>query len=105
MISLGVELHAYHVASDFLAAAGRKYGFDFEGSLIGDKAVSVVFDNRKLKHVVPDMRTTVRFDQGARIALDYILSHPEECQKEDPEFDQWCDKVIETLERAKAEFC
>lgn len=103
--ALGVELHAYHVASDFLAAAGRKYGFDFEGSLIGDKAVSVVFDNRKLKHVVPDMRTTVRFDQGARIALDYILSHPEECQKEDPEFDQWCDKVIETLERAKAEFC
>ena len=88
-----------------MAAAGEKYGFDFEGSLLGDKAVSVVFDNSKLKRAVPDMRTTVRFDQGAQIALDYILSHPEECQKEDPEFDQWCDKVIETLERAKGEFC
>ncbi|MCM1219513.1 MAG: SDR family oxidoreductase [Lachnospiraceae bacterium] len=100
--ALGVELKAYHVSSDFLAAAGEKYGFDFEGSLVGDKAVSVVFDNAKLKRAVPDMRTTVRFDQGVRAALDYVLSHPEECQKEDPEFDGWCDRVIAALEKAKA---
>lgn len=100
--ALGVELHAYHVSSEFLSAAGDKYGYDFEGSLIGDKAVSVVFDNSKLKRAVPDMRTTVRFDQGVRIALEYVLSHPEECQIEDPEFDSWCDRVIDSLEKAKA---
>ncbi len=99
--ALGVKLHAYHVASEFLSAAGDRYGFDFEGSLTGDKSVSVVFDNTKLKRAVPDMRTTVRFDQGVRIALDYVLSHPEECQMEDPEFDAWCDRVIEALEEAK----
>lgn len=99
--ALGVELQAYHVASEFLVAAGKKYGFDFEGTLVGDKSVSVVFDNSKLKRAVPDMRTTVRFDQGVRIALDHILSHPEECQKDDPEFDAWCDRVIEALEQAK----
>ena len=99
--ALGVRLNAYHVSSEFLAAVGDKYGFDYEGGLIGDKAVSVVFDNSKLKRAVPDMRTEVRFDQGVRIALDYILSHPEECQKEDPEFDAWCDRVIEVLEEAK----
>ncbi|MBR6172376.1 MAG: SDR family oxidoreductase [Eubacterium sp.] len=98
--ALGVKLNAYHVSSDFLSAAGDKYGFDFEGSLTGDKSVSVVFDNRKLKRVVPDMKTTVRFDQGVRIALDYVLSHPE-CQVEDPEFDAWCDRVITALEEAK----
>ena len=80
---------------------GDPCGYDFEGSLIGDKAVSVVFDNSKLKRAVPDMRTTIRFDQGVRIALDYVLSHPEECQKEDPEFDAWCDKVIEAVETAR----
>ena len=100
--ALGVELKAYHVSSEFLSAVGDKYGFDFEGSLTGDKAVSVVFDNSKLKQAVPDMRTKVRFDQGVRIALDHILSHPEECQKEDPEFDEWCDRVIGALEEAKA---
>ena len=98
--ALGVELKAYHVASDFLAAVGDKYGYDFEGSLIGDKSVSVVFDNRKLKRAVPDMRTEVRFDQGVRIALDYVLSHPER-QIPDPDFDAWCDRVIEAQERAK----
>lgn len=100
--ALGVKLNAYHVASEYLSAIGDKYGYDFEGSLIGDKSVSVVFDNSKLKRTVPDMQTLVRFDQGVRIALDYVLSHPEECQIDDPEFDAWCDRVIEALEASKA---
>ena len=102
--ALGVKLNAYHVSTDFLRAAGDKFGFDFTGSLLGDKSVSVVFDNTKLKRAVPDMRTNVRFDMGVRYALDYVLSHPEECQKEDPEFDAWCDKVIEVIEQAKGQF-
>ena len=101
--ALHVPLTMYHVASEYLAEVGKPYGYDFEGGLIGDKAVSVVFDNAKLKHAVPDMRTNVRFDQGVRIALDYILSHPEECQRPDPEFDQWCDRVIAALEKSKKE--
>ena len=99
--NLGVELKPYHVATDFLISAGDKHGFDFTGSLKGDKSVSVVFDNTKLKRAVPDIRTTVRFDMGVRIALDYVLSHPDECQIEDPEFDEWCDKVIAALDKAK----
>ena len=101
--ALGVQLHAYHVASDYLAAAGAPYGYDFEGELLGDKAVSVVFDNSKLRRLANTMCTTVPFHIGVRIALDHILSHPEECQKEDPEFDAWCDRVIAALERSKAE--
>ena len=100
--ALGKELIPYHVSADFLAEAGRKYGYDYAGGLLGDKSVSVVFDNRKLKRAVPDMRTTVPFHVGARKALDYILSHPE-CQREDPDFDAWCDRVIAALEKAKAE--
>ncbi len=98
--ALGVKLNAYHVSSDFLAAVGDPLGYDYTGSLLGDKAQSVVFDNAKLKRVVPDMRTTVRFDQGVRIAIDHVLSHPE-LQREDPEFDAWCDRVIAALEAAK----
>ena len=100
--ALGVELKVCHVASASLAAVGKNYGYDFEGSLTGDKSVCVVFDNAKLKRLAPDMRTTVPFHEGVRIALDYVLSHPEECQKPDPEFDAWCDRVIAALEAAKA---
>lgn len=98
--ALGVELHPYYVSSEFLAAVGDQYGYDLTGGLIGDKAVSVVFDNSKLKRLAPDMTTYVPFHRGVRIALDYILAHPE-CQQEDPEFDAWCDKVIDALEKAK----
>ncbi len=98
--ALGVKLNARHVSSEFLAAVGDPMGYDFTGSLIGDKAESVVFDNRKLRRLVPDMRTTVPFHQGARIALENILAHPE-LQRPDPEFDAWCDKVIAAVDGAK----
>ena len=100
--ALGVELKAYHVSSEFLSKADAAYGFDVTGSLLGDKAVSVVFDNSKLKRLVPQMTTNVPFHKGVRIALDYVLSHPEQYE-EDPEFDAFCDKVIDGMERLSEE--
>ena len=94
---LGVEFKPYYVASDFLAAVSD---YDFTGSLLGDKSNSVVFDNSKLKRAVPDFRATVRFDQGVRRTIEFVLSHPE-YQIEDQEFDAWCDAVIAELEQAK----
>jgi len=90
--SLRVPLNAVHISSDFLirSAAGL---YDFTGSLIGDKANSVVFDNTKLKRLVPGFSAKVRFDQGIQETLAYILAH-KECQTDDPEFDAWCEKVI-----------
>lgn len=98
--ALGVELKAYHVSSEFLAAVSD---YDFTGSLIGDKANCVVFDNSKLKRAVPDFHPTVRFEEGIRDTIANILAHPE-LQKEDPEFDAWCDRVIEALEACKKTF-
>jgi len=95
--TLGVKLHAYHITSEFLASTGK---YDLQGSLLGDKANSVIFDNSKLKRAVPEFKATVRLDQGIRQAVTYMLSHPE-CQTPDPEFDQWCDNVINALEQAK----
>ncbi len=96
--ALGVEPLLYHVSSDFIAA----FDPSARGSLIGDKAVSVVFDNTKIKRLVPDFTCPVRFDQGVRRCLDYILSHPE-CRTPDPAFDLLCDRMIAAQERAKAE--
>ncbi|MBR3735359.1 MAG: NAD-dependent epimerase/dehydratase family protein [Lachnospiraceae bacterium] len=100
--ALGVELKAYHVASDFLSKVGEAYGYDLTGSLLGDKSVSVAFDNSKLKRLVPKMTTNVPFHKGVRIAIDYVLSHPEKYE-EDPEFDTFCDKVIAGMEKLQRE--
>ena len=97
---LGVELNACHVPSDWLNAVGP---YDFEGTLLGDKACTVIFDNSKIKRAVPDFKAAVRADQGIRSTVRYILEH-KECQTDDPDFDKWCDKIAETMEKAKADF-
>ncbi len=96
--ALGVRLNPYHVASDFLAAVGKEYGYS--GSLMGDKACSVVFDNTKIKEAVPGYKATIPFHIGARFSIGHMLAHPE-LQVEDPEFDLWCDRVIAGLEQLK----
>ena len=100
--ALGVELKPYYVASDFLAAVSPKE-YDLTGNLLGDKSLTVIFDCSKLKRAVPGFQATTRFDEGVRRCVAYLMSHPE-LQVEDPEFDAWCDKVINVLEQAKASF-
>ncbi|MDA3901398.1 MAG: SDR family oxidoreductase [Spirochaetes bacterium] len=94
--ALGVKLDAVHIASDFLAAVGD---YDFEGSLLGDKAYSVAFDNSKIKRLVPEFIATKRFDEGIKETVDYVLAHPE-YQHEDNEFDDWCDRIIKVYMNA-----
>jgi len=93
---LGVEFKPYYVPSDFLAKCSS---YDFEGSLIGDKSNSVVFDNSKLKRLVPEFTATKRFDQGVREVIENVLATPA-LQVEDEEFDKWCDRVIQELDCA-----
>ena len=97
--ALNVELHPYYVSSAFLAAVCPKE-YDLEGNLLGDKALTVAFDCTKLKLAVPGFCATTRFDEGVRRCIAYQLAHPE-LQVEDPEFDAWCDRVIEVQEAAK----
>lgn len=94
--ALGVELNAVHVSSEFLAACSKD---DLRGGLLGDKAQSVVFDNSKLKRLVPEFVATTRLDQGIKQTIKHILDHPE-LQKEDEVFNVWCDKVVEALDVA-----
>lgn len=95
--ALELPLKAVHISSEFLDLCGPEY--NFKGGLIGDRANSVVFDNTKIKRLVPDFTATVRFDQGIRETIKYILAH-KEWQIEDPAFDAWCDKVIAVREKA-----
>lgn len=95
--ALGVEFKPFYVSSSFLNDVGYS---DIGDGLIYDKAISLVFDNTKLKKLVPEYKATIRFDQGVRLALDYLDKHPE-YQYEDPEFDAWCDRVIEVVTQAK----
>jgi nucleoside-diphosphate-sugar epimerase len=91
--ALDKKLIPFYVSSSYLA---RNSVYDFEGSLIGDKANSVVFDNSKIKRFAPDFKTKMPFEKGVKLTIDYVLSHSE-LQKEDPDFDKWCDEIIAKL--------
>ena len=93
---LGVGVNKVHIASDFLTACNPELG----GGLLGDKSNSVVFDNSKIKRLVPEYTATMRFDQGIKRTIAYVLGH-EECQIPDPQFDTWCDRVISAYKSIK----
>ena len=63
-----------HVASETIAA----FEPDLGPTLIGDKAHSMLFDNTKVTALVPEFRTTITFDEGARRILAHYDAHPEE---------------------------
>jgi nucleoside-diphosphate-sugar epimerase len=96
--TLNVELKAAHIASEFLEeySQGR---YDFKGSLLGDKANSVVFDNTKIKRLVPGFYAKIRLDEGIKMTIANVLSR-KELQQEDQEFDGWCDNVIAAVSKA-----
>lgn len=93
--ALNVEVKKIHIATDFLVSCRP----DLEGPLLGDKAGCAVFDNSKIKRLVPDFVATKRFDEGVRESVEYALAHPE-LQKPDEEFDRFCDKLIEVQQAA-----
>ena len=58
----GAQPRLVHVPSDAIFAADERWG----RSLLGDKAHSVIFDNAKVRALVPDYLATIPFAQGAR---------------------------------------
>ncbi len=71
--ALGKEPNLIHIPSDLIAA----YWPHAVGSLIGDKANSLVFDNSKIKQFVPDFVCKVTWADGLRRALDWHEAHPQ----------------------------
>ncbi len=87
----GVTPDLVHVSSDMIAAVDPDWG----AGLLGDKAHSMVFDNSKLRSVVPDYRPAIPFEQGAREIVAWYDEDPSR-QQTDPRIDAAMDKLIET---------
>lgn len=63
----GVEARIVHVASETIA----RFEPDWGPALVGDKAHSVIFDNSKIKAIVPGWEATIPFWQGARQIVEW----------------------------------
>ena len=71
-----------HVTSSELIAHKPQ----LKGPLLGDKAHCAVFNNNKIKQLVPEFKALIRFDEGVRLSAEYYLAH-QELRKSDPDWD------------------
>jgi nucleoside-diphosphate-sugar epimerase len=85
----GAEPRIVHVPSDVVAALDPDWG----ASLLGDKAHPLVFDNSKIKSLVPGWEATVPFWRGAR---EIIAWHDADASRRliDREIDATIDQLI-----------
>lgn len=92
-----------HMTSDFIISCVP----NVEGTLLGDKAVSAVFDNTKIKRLVPSFAAKTPFATGIRRTVAWFDAVRNRQQIDDEMNRRW-DKLIACHERAlaqaKAEF-
>ncbi len=94
----GAEPQIVHVPSDLLAAVCPWE----EGNLLGDKAVSAVFDNSRIKRFVPGFRCTVPFREGIRRTLAWFEADPAR-REVDHDLNATWDRIIAACESAVAQ--
>jgi len=89
------EAHIVHVPSDFINRFDQNWG----ASLLGDKTHSMIFDNTKIKRLVPEFKAVIPFEQGAREIMAWYDADPAR-QKVNHELDTTIDRILQAYERA-----
>ncbi len=87
-----------HIPSDFIISCVP----GVEGTLLGDKAVSAVFDNTKLKRFVPGYAAKTPFALGIRRTVAWFEADPAR-QQIDHELNQRWDRLVSVYETALAQ--
>jgi nucleoside-diphosphate-sugar epimerase len=85
----GAELRLVHMPSDFIAAREPSLA----GTLLGDKAHSVLFDNSKIRRFVPSFRARIPFAEGIRRTLAWFEASPER-MRSDGQSDRLLDRLL-----------
>jgi nucleoside-diphosphate-sugar epimerase len=85
----GVQPRLVHVPSEVIA----RFDPDWGAGLLGDKTHSMIFDNSKIRRLVPDFHPVIPFWQGAREILAWYDADPAR-QQIDPAFDALEDRLI-----------
>jgi nucleoside-diphosphate-sugar epimerase len=95
----GVEAHLVHVPSDFIVKVAKTCGWGWmEGNLLGDKAVSAIMDNSKIKRFVPGFQATIPFQQGIRRTIEWFEDDPARMTINDGN-NQFIDRVLKAYDQ------
>ena len=84
-----------HLPVEFIA----KYDAEWGCNLLGDKAYSTVFDNSKIKKIVPEFKTSIPYREGVRESIEWYAKN--ENQIVNTKLDSLMDKMIFDYEAKK----
>jgi nucleoside-diphosphate-sugar epimerase len=93
----GAEPDIVHIPSDFISALDP----EARGPLLGDKAHCAVFDNSKIKSLVPGWVATVPFSEGVRRSVEWFEKDPRR-QTTDDGFNARADLIVQRYVAALA---
>lgn len=85
----GVKPKLVHISTEFLIS----HDPELEGGLLGDKSVTSVYDNSKIKSLVPEFEATLSFAEGIKRTVSWFEAHPERCS-EDKAWNEQMDSII-----------
>ena len=91
----GVEPQLVHVPSELIARHDPEWG----ASLLGDKAHSTIFDNSKIRQLVPQFRPTIPFWKGAQEIIAWYDADVSR-QVVDPYLDVLQDRLVDAMKKA-----
>lgn len=91
----GVEPHLVHIPSDLIAAYDPALG----ANLLSDKSNSSIFDNSKIKQVVPDFCATIPFSRGAEEIIAWHRADPSR-QVINAGYNALCDRILANYQKA-----
>ena len=83
------DLQLVHIPSDVIARADRNWG----DALLGDQAHCLVFDNSKLRRLVPDFSPRTPFHVGAREIIGWFDADPSR-QQVDVQLNDTIEKLL-----------
>ena len=77
LAATGMEAELVHIPSDFIADYADNKGFpSVRGTLLGDKSHSAIFDNTKIKRLVPGFQARIPFGEGIKGTITWFDANP-----------------------------
>ena len=88
----GLELNITHMPAKFIS----KYDVEWGSNINGDKGYDTVFDNSKIKSMVPEFKATISYSEGVKKVIEWYSE--KDNQVVNHEVDMMMDKMIEDYE-------
>ena len=94
-LTTGKKAEIVYIPSDYLGT----FDEHLRGSLLGDKAVSTIFDNSKIRRFVPEFNPVIRFKEGIQNTVNWFEEDPVRIFVSE-KTNQFMDMIINTYTRS-----